>query len=93
MFLKTLLLLLVLLAALAAAVAAALIWGGPGPIAPLASINEPFAKVDYSALPAPSHYTARDGTVMSWLRLHLRFHFGTTMKILAIGKKKAKPNW
>ena len=67
MFLKTLLLLLVLLAALAAAVAAALIWGGPGPIAPLASINEPFAKVDYSALPAPSHYTARDGTVMAWL--------------------------
>ena len=59
MFLKTLLLLLVLLAALAATLAAAVIWGGPGPIAPLASINEPFAKVDYSALPAPSHYTAQ----------------------------------
>lgn len=55
------------MALLAAAFGAAVAWGGPAPIAPLASINEPFAKVDFSAVPAPSHYTARDGTAMAWL--------------------------
>lgn len=55
--------LLLLLAVLAAAVA----WGGPRPIAPLASINQPFARVDFSNVPAPRRYTARDGTWMAWL--------------------------
>lgn len=55
--------LLVLLAALAAAVA----FGGPRPIAPLASINDPFAKVDFSAVPAPQQFKARDGTALAWL--------------------------
>ena len=68
MFLKTALFLLVTLAALVAALAAALIWGGPGPIAPKASINEPFAKADFSAVPPPQHFTARDGTALAWLR-------------------------
>lgn len=44
----------VLVALLAIAFAAAIAWGGPRPIAPLASINEPFAKVDFSTAPAPS---------------------------------------
>lgn len=59
--------LLITIALVAAALAAAIAWGGPAPIAPLASINEPFARVDYSAMPAPRHYTARDGTALAWL--------------------------
>lgn len=47
--------------------AAAIAWGGPKPIAALPSINEPFARLDYTALPAPHHYTARDGTRLAWL--------------------------
>ena len=49
------------------ALAAALWLGGPGPIAPMASINEPFANVDFSAVPPDSHFTARDGTPLAWL--------------------------
>jgi len=63
---------LTVLAALAvilpAALAAAVFWGGPGPIEPLASINAPFAKADFSAVPPPQHFTARDGTPLAWLR-------------------------
>lgn len=57
---------LAVIALLAIACAAAIALGGPAPIAPLASINAPFAKVDFSAVPPPSRYTARDGTAMSW---------------------------
>lgn len=43
------------------------VWlGGPKPIAPLASINAPFAHVDYSALPGLQHYPARDGTALAY---------------------------
>ncbi len=55
--------LLLLLTALAAAV----VWGGPRPMAPLASINAPFAKVDFSDVPPPRHFTARDGARLAWL--------------------------
>jgi alpha-beta hydrolase superfamily lysophospholipase len=48
------------------ALAAALWLGGPRPMPPLASINAPFAKVDFSALPAPSQFTARDGTPLAY---------------------------
>jgi alpha-beta hydrolase superfamily lysophospholipase len=41
--------------------------GGPGPIAPLASVNEPFSKVDFSAVPPNSLFTARDGAQLAWL--------------------------
>lgn len=47
--------------------AAAVAFGGPGPIAPLASINQPFANVDYSAVPPAQRFTARDGTALAWL--------------------------
>lgn len=53
-----------LLALLAAAVA----FGGPAPIAPLASINQPFAAVDFSDVPATHRYAARDGAPLAWLR-------------------------
>jgi pimeloyl-ACP methyl ester carboxylesterase len=49
------------------ALAAAITFGGPAPIAPLASINEPFAKVDFSAVPPARSYVARDGTSLAWL--------------------------
>lgn len=55
------------LALLMATLAAAITFGGPASIAPLASINEPFARVDFSGVPAPRHYTARDGTALAWL--------------------------
>lgn len=49
------------------ALAAAITFGGPAPIAPLASINEPFAKVDFSAVPPARSFAARDGTSLAWL--------------------------
>jgi pimeloyl-ACP methyl ester carboxylesterase len=45
---------------------AAITLGGPRRPAPLDSINTPFAQVDYSALPALRHTTARDGTALAW---------------------------
>ncbi|WP_265706575.1 alpha/beta hydrolase [Verminephrobacter aporrectodeae] len=55
-----------LLLALSAGLAAAIAWGGPGDIAPLASISRPFENVDYSQLPRAQEYTARDGTALAW---------------------------
>lgn len=46
---------------------AAITLGGPGPIAPLASINEPFARADFSDVPPPRTFVARDGTRLAWL--------------------------
>jgi alpha-beta hydrolase superfamily lysophospholipase len=44
------------------------IWlGGPRDIAALASINAPFAKVDFSAVPKAQTYTARDGAALAYL--------------------------
>jgi alpha-beta hydrolase superfamily lysophospholipase len=44
------------------------IWlGGPGDIAALDSINAPFAKVDFSALPTAQTYLARDGAALAYL--------------------------
>ncbi len=55
------------LALVVLALIAALAFGGPGPIAPLASINEPFSKVDFSDVPATRSFSARDGTRLAWL--------------------------
>ncbi len=52
---------------LALALMAAVTFGGPKPIAPLASINEPFNKVDFSDVPAARRFIARDGTSLAWL--------------------------
>ncbi len=46
---------------------AAIAFGGPGPIAALASINDPFAKADFSGVPPARSFTARDGTRLAWL--------------------------
>ena len=41
--------------------AAALVWGGPGTPAPMASINDPFKSVDFSHMPALKNYQGADG--------------------------------
>ncbi len=57
---------LLLACVLACVLAAAIAWGGPQPIAAMDSINAPFAKLDYSALPAITRYTARDGAALAY---------------------------
>ena len=42
-------------------VTAALVWGGPGTPAPIASINDPFNSVDFSRMPALKNYQGADG--------------------------------
>jgi len=42
-------------------VTAALIWGGPGIPAPIASINDPFKSVDFSNMPPLKSYQGADG--------------------------------
>lgn len=54
------------LALLLTVLAAAVALGGPAPIAPLASINEPFARVDFRAVPPVRRYAARDGSLLAW---------------------------
>ena len=49
------------LAVLAALLTLVLVFGGPPPLPPLASINDPFGDVDFSELPPLKPYTARDG--------------------------------
>lgn len=41
--------------------AAALVWGGPGTPAPIASINDPFKSVDFSNMPALKNYQGAEG--------------------------------
>lgn len=58
-----------------AACAAAIGFGGPRAIDPLASINDPFTKADFSDVPVPQMFGARDGTQLAWL--HYRAVGGT----------------
>ncbi|MDB5824465.1 MAG: Alpha/beta hydrolase family protein [Herminiimonas sp.] len=48
------------------AVAAAIILGGPGEPASLASINNPFKDVDYTSLPAVATYATRQGDRLAY---------------------------
>lgn len=61
-------LLLLLLLTPLAVLAAAIIFGGPGTPAPMASINQPFKAVDFSGLPPLAHYRARDGAELAYRR-------------------------
>jgi alpha-beta hydrolase superfamily lysophospholipase len=56
------------LAALLLGLAAALAWGGPTAPKPMQSISDPFKGVDFSALPALSHFSARDGRQLAYRR-------------------------
>jgi len=46
--------------------AAALTFGGPTPRPPMRSISDPFKDVDFSALPPPRRYAARDGALLAY---------------------------
>ena len=59
---RLVLVLLSFLGVLAALLSLVLVFGGPRSLPPLASINAPFAAVDFSDLPPLQPYTARDGT-------------------------------
>jgi len=63
----TLLAIAATLGVLALVLITALVFGGPQPIAPLASINRPFDKVDFSDVPTTCSFVARDGTRLAWL--------------------------
>lgn len=46
--------------------AGAIIFGGPGTPPSMASIVDPFSSVDFSDLPPPATFTARDGTKLAY---------------------------
>jgi alpha-beta hydrolase superfamily lysophospholipase len=60
-------LLLVSLAVFAGMLALALGFGGPRQPPPMASISDPFQRVDFSDLPPLSRWTARDGASLAYL--------------------------
>ena len=41
-------------------------FGGPNEPPPMASINDPFSKVDFSTMPALDHFVARDGMKLAY---------------------------
>lgn len=53
-------------ALLAAVLALAVAFGGPGDLDPMPSINAPFEDVDFSTLPPPNRYSARDGSRLAF---------------------------
>ena len=57
---------LVSMAVFAGALALALVLGGPGQPPPMPSINDPFRTVDFSRLPALTHFPARDGAILAY---------------------------
>jgi non-heme chloroperoxidase len=61
------------------AVAAILAFDGPGRPAPLASISNPYATVDFSDLPRVQTYAARDGTQLGY-----RAYEGTVDRVVVM---------
>jgi alpha-beta hydrolase superfamily lysophospholipase len=57
---------LVCVIALAVIAGAAMAFGGPGNPPPMSSISNPFKNVDYSDLPPPSRFVARDGATLTY---------------------------
>jgi non-heme chloroperoxidase len=57
---------LALVAAVSTVAALAIALGGPADLPPMPSISDPFRNVDFSDLPAPSQFTARDGKKLSF---------------------------
>lgn len=57
---------LIALAVLGVGLTLALVLGGPGMPPPMRTINDPFKDADFSALPALSRLTARDGTALAY---------------------------
>ncbi|MQQ99194.1 alpha/beta hydrolase [Glaciimonas soli] len=63
---KLLIIIGVIFLGLVTAITLAITLGGPGNPPPMSSINDPFSGVDYSDLPAPRQFTARDGAKLSF---------------------------
>jgi non-heme chloroperoxidase len=63
---KVLRIIAALIAVLVILTGAAIALGGPKPIAPMASINDPFEKVDFSNLPPLQRYAGADGTSLAY---------------------------
>lgn len=57
---------IVFLVVLAAIAGSAIAFGGPSDPSPMSSINNPFKNLDYSDLPAPSSFVARDRTRLAF---------------------------
>ena len=53
-------------AILVGAFAAAIVFGGPKPPPPMASINNPFKSVDFSDMPPLLHFAAADGVALAY---------------------------
>jgi non-heme chloroperoxidase len=56
----------IIVACVIIAFAGAIIFGGPKPATPMASINQPFASVDFSDLPALQTYLGKDGALLAY---------------------------
>jgi non-heme chloroperoxidase len=56
----------VIVVLIAGALAAAVAFGGPKPIPPMASINDPFKSVDFSGLPSLLRYRGADGAALAY---------------------------
>jgi non-heme chloroperoxidase len=63
---RLLIAIVVLVLVLGAAFALAIWFGGPSEPPAMSSINDPFKKVDFSDLPRPSYFAARDGTRLAF---------------------------
>ena len=60
------LLALVLVFLVAGGLAATIAFGGPGPLAPLQSVSDPFKALDFSDLPPLARFVARDGVPLAY---------------------------
>lgn len=57
---------LICLGVVVASFGIAIIFGGPGTPHPMGSIVDPFSSVDFSDLPPPAYFSARDGTKLAY---------------------------
>lgn len=87
---KMILSLLIAAAVMLLVLVAAITLGGPGPIAPLASINAPFAKADFSDVPPPRTFVARDGTRLAWLHYPATGSDPTARRIVLVHGSSAR---
>jgi alpha-beta hydrolase superfamily lysophospholipase len=67
----------------------AIAFGGPSDPPPMSSINDPFKNVDYSDLPKPSHFVARDGTALTF-RVYVSAEGGTKGSVVLVHGSSAR---
>lgn len=76
---------LLVLAFIAIAVAAAIAFGGPAPLPPMQSVNDPFRAVDFTDLPAIERFPARDGTPLAYRKYGWSIEAGKGTVVLIHG--------